>query len=98
MQCDKLRRKEDILTFEELSQVVQDVAKKNMIPALKTELKVEIHKTAKSYQEDRQAMEALMKWETKQRCPRHSLIKILQQMQLNSTADKLKQHLPITSP
>uniref|UniRef100_A0A1X7UWX2 Death domain-containing protein n=1 Tax=Amphimedon queenslandica TaxID=400682 RepID=A0A1X7UWX2_AMPQE len=97
--CNKLRKEEDHhLTFSDLSQVVQDVAEKNMISMLRKKLNVDIHKTTKSYQEDRQLMEALMKWETKQGSPRHSLIKILHEMQLNHTADKLKLHVPITSP
>lgn len=98
MQCNKLRKEEDHLTFSELSQVVQDVAERNMIPTLRMKLNVDIHKSTKSYQEDRQLMEALMKWETKQSCPRHSLIRILYEMQLNHTADKLEPHVPITSP
>ena len=54
------------------------------------ELKVDIHKSAKDYKYDRQAMEALMKWEATQHSPKPSLAKILRRMHLTSVADSLQ--------
>lgn len=89
--CNKLRKNENNnLSFEEFLQVLQEVAKNNMLSEFKNELKVGVHKTTKSYQEDRQVIEVLMMWETKQPSPRYSLIKILNRLQLYSIADMLK--------
>lgn len=61
-----------------------------MISQLMKKLKVDIHKSTKTYKDDRQAMEALMKWEAKQQSPKPSLAKILRHMGLTSVADSLQ--------
>lgn len=61
-----------------------------MISVLMKELKVDIPKSAKDYKYDRQAMEALMKWERKQHSPKPSLARILRRMGLTSVAESLQ--------
>ena len=74
----------------ELSQVVQEVSRNGMISQLMNELRVDIHKSTRSYKDDRKAMDALMKWEAKQQSPKPSLAKILRRMGLTSVADSLQ--------